>query len=206
MTKEQQGTRARRFAPYAVLGLVAVAVALASYVVANRQVVVERPTLGGPPPSNPRPKARRHPTLNLVGRAAPAFSAHDLQGQAVGTTALRGRVVVLNMWATWCQPCREELPRVERDIWQRFRQDVAVVAVAEHEDAAKVRVFNQRANLTFALVPDPKGSVGHLYSGNAIPRTYVIDRRGVVVYQALGYDEQTFGELLAAVQRAIAKS
>lgn len=205
MTKAQAGPRTRRFAPYAVLGLVAVAVALASYVVANRQVIVERPALGGPPSSNPRPKARRHPTLKLVGRAAPAFSARDLQGQAVGTTALRGRVVVLNMWATWCQPCREELPRVERDIWQRFRPDVAVVAVAEHEDAAKVRAFNQRANLTFALVPDPKGSVGHLYSGNAIPRTYVIDRSGVVVHEAIGYDEKSFGEVIAAVQRAVAR-
>lgn len=194
----------RRIAPYALIG-VAVVAAAASYVVANRSVVVERPTLGGPPP-NTRPKTRRHPTLNLVGRAAPAFRVQDLQGQAVATAALRGRVVVLNVWATWCQPCRQELPRVERDIWQRFRPDVTVIAVAEHEDAAKVRAFNERAKLTFALVPDPKGSVGHLYSGNAIPRTYVIDRNGVVVHQAIGYDEKSFDELIAAVQRAIAKS
>lgn len=188
----------RRSVFYALLAVVAVA-AFASYVLANRQVVVERPSLGGPPLPE-----RRHE--NLVGQTVPEFTALDQHGQDAGTAALRGRVAVLNVWATWCQPCREELPRVEREIWQRFRPEVAVVAVARNESAAKLRAFNESAKLTFALVADPKGSISNHFGGNdAIPRTYVIDRKGVIVYQTIGYSEKEFGDVVAAVQRAMAQ-
>src|SRR5207244_1817476 len=84
-------------------------------------------------------------------------------GHDTGTASLRGRVVVLNVWATWCQPCVEELPRVEREIWQRFRPEVVVIAVARGEDAAKIREFNARANLTFALVADPTRHISQAF-------------------------------------------
>jgi peroxiredoxin len=191
-------SKQRRIVPYALLVLVIVAAAV-SFVFANRPMVVKRPSLGGPP-------SRTRRQVNLVGRTAPAFTAVDLQGRDAGTAALRGRVVVLSVWATWCQPCVEELPRVEREIWQRYRPDVAVVAVARREDAAKIRAFNQRAKLTFALVEDPRGSISRRFGGDySIPRTYVIDRAGVIVHQTIGYGDQSFADLVAAVDRAVAQ-
>ncbi|MFP5245722.1 MAG: TlpA disulfide reductase family protein, partial [Thermoanaerobaculia bacterium] len=110
-------------------------------------------------------------------RAWPHAASELLSWLPSSSPRRRVKVVVLNVWATWCPPCREELPRLEQEIWQRFRQDVAVVAVAREEDAAKLREFNKKANLTFSLVPDPRGSITHRYGGkDVIPRTYVITR------------------------------
>ncbi|HYC88679.1 MAG TPA: TlpA disulfide reductase family protein [Thermoanaerobaculia bacterium] len=184
-----------------IYGALAVAVLLsaAAYWSSRREMVVERPSLGGPPPGA-RPKRQ-----DLVGRPLPAFTAVDQHGRRVTNATLQGRVAVVNVWATWCQPCVAELPRVEREVWQRFRPQVAVIAIARGESAAKIRDFNQRMNLTFSLAEDPRGKITRELGGNdAIPRTYVVDRSGVVVYQAIGYSDSEFSKLVSAVERAVA--
>jgi peroxiredoxin len=189
----------RRIVIYASL-IVALAVGVIAYWLGNRTLTVERASIGAPPGM----PVFHHE--NLVGRKAPWFAAVDRNGQPIGTASLRGRVVVVNVWATWCRPCREEMPRIEREVWQRFRPDVAVVAFAQGEGLAIVEEFNRHANLTFALVPDPRSEVARRFGGDdAIPRTYVIDRSGTIVYQALGYGEKGFAEVVSAVQRAVAE-
>jgi len=107
------------------------------------------------------------------------------------------------VWATWCQPCVEELPRLEREVWQRLQPDVAVVAVGLGENAAKIRRFNEQHKLTFALVEDPRSRITRRYGGKGpIPRTFVIDRTGKIVHQSMGYGEKGFAELVAAVEKA----
>lgn len=188
----------RRRLMYGSLAVVVI-LAAAAYWLSQRELVVERPMMGGPPPT-----ARKH--QNLVGRRLPTFATVDQNGQRVATAALRGRVAVINVWATWCQPCIAELPRIEREIWQRFQREVTVIAVARGESAAKIRDFNRRMNLTFSLVEDPKQKLARQFGGNdVIPRTYVIDRSGVVVHQAIGYGDSGFADLVSAVERAVAQ-
>lgn len=186
----------RRQLMYGSLAVVVI-LAAAAYWVSQRELVVERPQMGGPPPS-----ARKH--QNLVGRRLPAFDMVDQNGQRVVTAAMRGKVVVINVWATWCQPCVAELPRIEREIWQRFQPEVAVIAVAREESAAQIRDFTRKMNLTFSLVEDPKQTIARQLGGDdSIPRTYVIDRSGVVVHQAIGYGDDEFANLVSVVERAV---
>ena len=183
-----------------VAALAAVALAAAAYWSSHREMVVERPSLGGPPPIG-----RPHDHQNLVGRRMPSFSGVDQNGQAIGTDALRGQVVVVNVWATWCRPCVEELPRFEREVWAPFRPRVTVIAVAGGESADDIKKFNDQAKLTFPLLEDPKGRIARRFGGDdLIPRTYVIDRSGVIVHQTLGYSDANFREILAAVEHAMA--
>jgi peroxiredoxin len=176
-----------------------VMLAAVAYWLSQRELVVERPMLGGPPPT-----ARKH--QNLVGRRLPTFAAVDQNGRRVATAALRGQVVVINVWATWCQPCVAELPRIEREIWQRFQSRVTVIAVARGESDDKIREFNRRMKLTFSLVEDPRQKIARQFGGDdMIPRTYVIDRSGVVVHQAIGYGESEFGKLVSVVERAVSQ-
>ena len=186
------------------LAVIVVAVAAASLWLARRPVVVERPGGAGPPGSLGFPGGPPR-IKDFVGRKAPDFEGVDLQGRAVSSAALRGRVVVLNVWATWCGPCQLELPRLEREVWQRFQPNVAVVAAARAEDAAKIRAYNEHAKLTFSLVEDPDTDISRAYGDGPVPRTYVIDRKGTVVYQVLGYGELEFPKLVAAVEKAIAQ-
>ncbi|HSP14579.1 MAG TPA: TlpA disulfide reductase family protein [Thermoanaerobaculia bacterium] len=184
-----------------VISLVLIlAAAVGTYWIAHRTMVVGRAMIGGPPPG-----AVLHHE-DLVGRAAPDFTAIDLSGHRTGTAVLRGRVVIVDVWATWCRPCVEELPRVERELWQRFQPELAVVAIARKENALTVRKFNRHANLTFALVADPGGDISRRFGGDdAIPRTYVINRSGVIVHQTIGYGTKSFDDLVSAVQSTLAR-
>lgn len=144
----------------------------------------------------------------LVGKSAAPFSAKDHNGKPAGTNAFAGRVIVVKVWATWCKPCVEEMPRIEREIWQRFKPDVALIAVAMGETPHAVREFNKQAKLTFPLVADPLLAISREYGGGekgGVPRTYVIDRSGVIVYETKGYSEKRFLDTIDAVERAVAR-
>lgn len=176
---------------------VAVLASATAYWLSNRQLVVERPSLGGP-----RPSARKH--VNMVGRPAPELSGVDQHGRTIASAQFRGRVLVVNVWATWCQPCVEELPRFDRDIARRFPGQVAVVGVGQGETAADIRSFNEEKNLQFSLIEDPRSRIARRFGGEReIPRTYVVDRSGVIVHQAIGYSDKEFAAIIAAVERAL---
>jgi peroxiredoxin len=186
----------RRLVVYGVL-ILAIAAAGLAYFAARRKIVVGRAVVGEPPRQIPR----EHPIL--IGEMLPDFSAVDASGHPLGAQQLRGNVAVVSVWATWCQPCRAEMPRLEREVWQKFDHKVPVVGIAIGESAEKVRDFNRDAKFTFPLVPDPKRTVASRFGGDdAIPRTYVINRSGRIIYQRIGYNEREFNHVVRAVNRA----
>ena len=180
-----------------ILLIVIAAVAITMYWMAHRSFVVKRAMIGSPPP-------RIQPHESLIGRMAPDFAGVDQDGRAVSTASLRGQVVMLNVWATWCKPCVEELPRIEKEIWRRFQPRVVVVGVALGEPPASVRDFNRRRQLTFPLVADPDSKISRRFGADhQIPQTFVIGRSGVIAYETVGYDATHFDRLASAVERAI---
>ena len=182
--------RLKVFVAVLVLG---VAATVAATYAARRTYVVGLASLGEPP--------RRVRAADLVGGPVPAFEAEDVNGRRVGTVASRGRVMVVTVWATWCPPCREEMARLERDVWRRFGGEVDVIGISYGDTPASIATFNQRAKLTFPLVADRGGRLSRRFEGNSVPRTYVVDRSGRIVHQAVGYDEQSFAAVVAAVKR-----
>jgi peroxiredoxin len=130
------------------------------------------------------------------GHIAPDFRAATLRGDTVALSSLRGRVVVLNVWATWCPPCRWEMPALQR-LYQRLGpRGLAVVAVSEDEASGpgadfggtlgEVPGFVRDNALTFTVLLDPHRSLQDLYGLDGLPTTFVIDRRGRVVRRVLG--------------------
>ena len=150
-----------------------------------------------------------------VGTAAPDFSATTLQGEPVGMANLRGQVVLLNIWATWCPPCREEMPSMQR-LHQRFEgQDLRVVAVSVDRglgllDAlgnvgGDVPAFARELGLTFDVWLDPSGRVQRRYRVGALPESFVIDRTGTIVSKAIGAEEWDSEGNVALIQRLLAQ-
>ncbi len=120
------------------------------------------------------------PPAPRAGAPAPAFEAATLGGGTIALGDLRGQVVVLNLWASWCTPCRAEMPALER-VWQRYARDgLVILAVNQGEDAATVREFVREHDLTFAVALDPREQVGRQYALVAYPTTLFIDRDGVI--------------------------
>jgi cytochrome c biogenesis protein CcmG/thiol:disulfide interchange protein DsbE len=123
----------------------------------------------------------------LVGRPAPGFALTTFDGKAVSLESLRGQVVVLNFWASWCYPaCYEEAPILEAN-WRRAQaQGITVLGVAIQDKDAAAREFIARFALTFPNAPDPAGRVSIDYGVYGVPETFVIDRRGVVRRKHVG--------------------
>lgn len=127
-----------------------------------------------------------------LGRGAPApdFAATDLDGRPVRLRDLRGNVVVLDFWATWCGPCVAMIPE-ERDLVDRFQdRPFKFIGVSADDSPDVVRPFVKRQRMEWTHVFDgPNGPIGQLYDVNAYPTLYVIDAAGMIRFQAVGGHE-----------------
>jgi len=115
------------------------------------------------------------------------FNVAALDGGKVRLADLRGKVVFLNLWATWCPPCKEEMPAMER-LWQRYKgQGLVVIALSMDASGAKVvQPFIERAKFTYRVALDPKMEIAQLYGARSVPSTFIIDRSGALRAIALG--------------------
>lgn len=125
-----------------------------------------------------------------AGFPAPDFVLRDLGGQSHRLSNLRGKVVFLNVWATWCPPCRMEMPSMER-LYRRLRgRDFAMLAVSEDEAGhAAVRPFVEEMGLTFPVLLDQDGVVPQRYGVTGYPETFIIDRDGKVIQHTIGPED-----------------
>ncbi len=121
-----------------------------------------------------------------VGKPAPAFTAKRLDGRGdLSLTSFRGRPVVLNFWASWCDPCKAEAPALER-AWKEYGHQGLVVLGVDYTDASSdARAFVRKRGLTFPIVRDGSGQIGTRYHLSGVPETFVIDRRGRLVEHLL---------------------
>jgi peroxiredoxin len=138
-------------------------------------------------------------------RLAPDFAVTDLQGRTVRLSALRGNVVVLNLWTTWCPPCREEMPSMER-LYTRLRgKRFSLLAVSQDEDGRKaVEPFVRELGLSFPVLVDPERQVGERYGVWGYPETFVIDRNGYVVERVIGPRDWASPAQVATLEALIA--
>ena len=122
-----------------------------------------------------------------LGEPAPNFQLRDLNGHLIMLSDLRGKVVLLNFWATWCGPCRVEMPAMEQ-LYRMFqRKDFEILAVStDAQGAAITRPFQQENRLTFPILHDPDYRVGLTYGARSLPMTFLIDRLGIIRHQVFG--------------------
>lgn len=145
-------------------------------------------------------------TLIKEGMEAPDFTVTMLDGTTVKLSDLRGKVVLLNFWATWCPPCRQELTRVQADIVDRFAgRDFRFIPVSRGEKRETVEAFMQEQGYTFPVGLDPEQAVYRLYASNYIPRNFLIDKDGRVLLAGVGYEPEEFDALVALIDRTLNK-
>ncbi len=131
-----------------------------------------------------QPAAYSRPDINTP---APAFRLMDLEGTPHSLAAYQGKVVLLNFWATWCGPCKVEMPAMEA-LYQAFRsQGMEILAVSvDQQGAAVTRPFKEAMGLSFPILHDSDYQVGLTYGARTLPMTYVIDRQGVIRQRVFG--------------------
>ena len=131
------------------------------------------------------------------------FELTDLSGAKVKLSALKGKVVVLNFWATWCNPCMSEMPSLQRLFAAYKDQGLTVLAVDLQEDKATVQAKAKELGLEFPILLDAAGSVGGTYNARAIPTTYLVDRKGMIFSRIIGAREWDTKEMMEIFRRIL---
>lgn len=137
---------------------------------------------------------------------APELSAHDLSGAPISLATYRGKVVVLNFWATWCPPCRREMPSMERLRVKMTGRPMEIVAVNSAETAKDVKAFLSKMKLSFPILLDPDGGNTRRWKVFALPTSFLLDAQGRVRYVLTGPTEWDEGEALQNVESLLARA
>lgn len=157
--------------------LIAATLVLGAFLIGVTRVRPQEPLLAS---SQPERAADSSDPAPQVGHPAPDFTLESIDGGTVTLADLHGKVVLVNIWATWCPPCRAEMPAIEA-AYQRHRdQGFVVLAVNQRERRSAVVGFMRERELTFMALLDPDGAVGASYQASAIPSSFFIGRDGII--------------------------
>ena len=143
-------------------------------------------------------------TLINKGDKAPDFTVEMISGEQLTLSKLKGKVVVVNFWATWCPPCRQELKVVEKQLIERFKgKDFVFLPISRGEAKKTVEAFRKQNGYTFPMGLDPKQTIYKKYASNYIPRNFVVGKDGKVIYTSVGYTPEEFAEMISVIEKAL---
>lgn len=143
-------------------------------------------------------------TLINAGDVAPDFEVEMLDGSKVKLSQLKGKVVMVCFWATWCPPCRQEMAHMQEGVVDVFAgEDFVLLPISRGEKRETVESFIDKMGYTFPIGLDEDQSIYKKYATNYIPRTFIVGKDGVVAYRAIGYDEEVANEVHEAIVKAL---
>ncbi len=131
-----------------------------------------------------------------VGDSMPAFTLHSTVNGTVNSEDLKGKVVLINIFATWCGPCQSELAEVQKTLWPKYKdnKDFCMLVIGREHTDDQLTEYNKRKGFTFPLYPDPKREVTGKFASQYIPRSYLINKEGKVISATVGYKKRRNGQ------------
>jgi cytochrome c-type biogenesis protein len=140
-----------------------------------------------------------------IGSPAPAYRAMTLGGDSVSLGDLRGDVVLLNVWATWCHPCREEIPLLQslHDRYAARGLRIVGVSVDSPGESGRIAAFGREYGMTYPIWHDPEDRISAVYQAVGVPATYLVDRAGVLRWRRVGQIVERDPGLVREIERAL---
>ena len=140
-----------------------------------------------------------------VGDQMPSFTIVNDNGTKIASSSLSGKVILINFFATWCPPCQKELAEVQSTLWPKYKdnKDFTLLVIGREHTDADLQKYNEKKGFTFPLYPDPKREVFSKFAEKSIPRAYLFDKDGKLIYSSIGYTQEEFLHLLKAIENAL---
>jgi thiol-disulfide isomerase/thioredoxin len=140
-----------------------------------------------------------------IGRKAPGFKLMDLRGREVSLDQYKGRIVMLDFWATWCGPCRQSMPMLE-NLQKEFPDNLALLAINLQESAEEVSNYAKMRNIHSTILLDLDGKVGQVYRSDSIPMQVLVDQQGVVRHIQIGFGPSVQQKLRTEITKLLRTS
>lgn len=138
------------------------------------------------------------------GEKVPAFVVEMFDGRKIDVKDLRGKIVLINFWATWCPPCQEEMKRVQKEIIDRFKdKNFVFLPISREENREQIARFRKRYGYTFPMGMDPDREIFSKFAKSGIPRNFIIDRNGRIIHLELGYDKEAFTKMVETLAKLL---
>ena len=140
-----------------------------------------------------------------MGDAMPKFELNSTVYGDIKPADLKGKVVLVSLFATWCGPCQKELAEVQSTLWPKYKdkKDFVMLVIGREHTDEQLQKYNERKKFTFPLYPDPKREVFSKFAEKSIPRAYLFGKDGKLIYSSIGYTEEEFQHLLKAIENAL---
>lgn len=135
--------------------------------------------------------------VTKVGDKAPTFSCTTVDGKTFDLSKLNGNIVMINFFATWCGPCQAELPVLQKNIWDKYKDNPSfrlIILGREHSEK-EVSDFVKAKSFTMPFAPDPGRNIYKLYATQFIPRNVIVGKDGRILFQSMGYTEAEFKKI-----------
>jgi peroxiredoxin len=146
-------------------------------------------------------------TLTKVGQQVPEIGWVTLDGQKFDAKSLHGKVVLVNFFATWCGPCMQEMPRLQKEILEKFKgRNFVMVAIGREHNEAELKEFRKKREFTIPIAADPERKIYGRFATQYIPRNYVIDAAGKIAFQSVGYNEPEFKQMVDVIDKELKKA
>lgn len=144
-------------------------------------------------------------TLVKVGDKAPDFSFASENGQTKKLSDLKGKVVWINFFATWCGPCRQELPHLQKEVYNKLKnnKDFELVILGREHKWEEINKFTAENKFDMPFYPDIERKVFSLYAKQNIPRNFIVDKEGKIAVSSTGFNEKEFAEIIITVDKML---
>jgi peroxiredoxin len=136
-------------------------------------------------------------TITRVGDKAPVFICVTIDGKTIDISKLQGKIIMINFFATWCGPCNLELPVLQKNIWDKYKNkdNFQLIILGRQHNESEVSNFVKSKKFTMPFAPDPERKIYGLYATQFIPRNVIIGKDGRIIFQSMGYTPEEFKKI-----------
>jgi peroxiredoxin len=144
-------------------------------------------------------------TYVRTGDKAPQFSCTTVDGKKIETGKLKGKIIMINFFATWCPPCNQELPVLQKNIWEKYKNnpDFVLVILGREHSEKEIKDFVSAKKFTMPFAPDPGRQIFKQFASQNIPRNIIVGKDGKVLFQETGYSPEEFSKIESLLAREL---